>query len=127
MHPDNRSIKVFINGKSKGSNASIPSGGHTPVSGYKLESKADINKYISDLRKLIPLLNTNDFKILNATVLQFSNLDTKELVKYLQSELKKLSKSKELTRFVTISRTPVRKQFGSNFEELQEKIQINVL
>jgi len=94
------------------------------IDGYKLESKADINKYISDLRKLIPLLNTDDFKILNATVLQFSNLDTKELVKYLQSELKKLSKSKELTRFVTISRTPVRKQFGSTFEELQDKIQI---
>jgi len=94
------------------------------INGYKLESKADINKYISDLRKLIPLLNTNDFKILNATVLQFSNLDTKELVKYLQSELKKLSKSKELTRFVTISRTAVRKKFGSTFEDLKEKIKI---
>lgn len=94
------------------------------IEGYKLESKKDIDKYVSDLRKLIPLLNTNDFKILNATVLQFSNLESKDLVKYLQSELKKLSKSKELARFVTISRTPVRKQFGSTFEDLKQKIKI---
>ena len=54
-------IKVLISGKSNGSKASIPSGGHTPVSGYKLESKkaqknATKNITSEQMKKIIPYL-----------------------------------------------------------------------
>ena len=39
MHPDNNKIKVFINGRSKGSKVLIPSGGHTPPTGKRDEAK----------------------------------------------------------------------------------------
>ena len=94
------------------------------IEGYQLKTKQDVNRYISDLKKLIPLLNTPEITQLNSTVLQFQLKDP-VLKKYLQAQLKNLGKKGILARYVTLKRTKASEKLGGTFENLIEILKNN--
>ena len=88
---------------------------YTPI-----RSKADVDNYINNMVKpLINIFNSEDYKLLNRTVLQFRSKalgKRKEVSDYLRNELTKLN----LPSRVTVGRTKPTKAIGSTVEQFQK-------
>jgi hypothetical protein len=99
------------------------------ITSYKLETNSDVDVYIKDLKKIIPIFNTDDFKILNRSVLQFTEKSVKEksVRDYLRNELKKLQKQGLLPTRVTIGRTAPNKALGNNLNSFIKSINSGVV
>ena len=83
----------------------------------------EIDNYISDIIKLTKVFNTDDFKIFNSTVLQFTEkaINSKQKRDYLRDELAKLRKNKTLEARLEVGRTPFAKFLGNNVATIEEK------
>jgi hypothetical protein len=87
------------------------------------EKNTDIDNYINDIVRLTKVFNTEDFKIFNATVLQFTEKAIKSKSKrdYLRDELAKLKKNKTLEATLEVGRTPFSRFLGNNVTTIEEK------
>ena len=65
------------------------------INAYPMKTNTDVDKYISDIKKLLKIFNTKDYKLLNSSVLQFTDktIGSKKVADYLRAELKILKKS----------------------------------
>ena len=87
---------------------------------YKLETIDDIPNFINDIRKMAKIFNTEDYKVLNKSVLQFTAkaLPDSNARKELTKQLNKLVKEGVLASRVTIGRNKITQAFGRNLKEL---------
>jgi hypothetical protein len=83
----------------------------------------DIDNYINDIVKLTKVFNTDEFKIFNATVLQFTKKAIKDQSKrdYLRDKLAELKKDKTLEAKLEVGRTPFAKFLGNSVEAIKAK------
>tara|TARA_R100000951_G_scaffold113354_1_gene115183 strand:- start:108 stop:8234 length:8127 start_codon:yes stop_codon:yes gene_type:complete len=83
----------------------------------------DIDKYINDIVKLTKVFNTDEFKIFNATVLQFTKKAIKDKSKrnYLRDKLAELKKDKTLEARLEVGRTPFAKFLGNSVDAIKTK------
>ena len=90
---------------------------YTPI-----RTKTDVDNYINNMVKpLIDIFNSEDYKLLNRTVLQFRSKSlgrNKEVADYLRTELAKL----KLPSRVTVGRTKPTKAIGSTVDEFQKSV-----
>ena len=90
---------------------------------YKeIRTKSDVDYYISDMVKpLIGIFNSEDFKLLNRSVLQFRTKalgGDKKVSDYLRDELSKL----DLPRRVTVGRTKQNQALGRTEKEFEKNL-----
>tara|TARA_B100001113_G_scaffold65695_1_gene50485 strand:- start:14738 stop:21649 length:6912 start_codon:yes stop_codon:yes gene_type:complete len=90
----------------------------------KFKDETGIDTYIADIPKMVKIFNTDEFKIFNATVLQFSGkaLKDKKLRKYLRKKLKELKTEGVLEKRVSTGRTPYQKAIGNTIEQIEKSI-----
>jgi hypothetical protein len=83
----------------------------------------DIDNYINDIVKLTKVFNTDEFKIFNATVLQFTKKAIKDKSKrdYLRDKLAELKKDKTLEARLEVGRTPFAKFLGNSVDAIKTK------
>jgi len=94
------------------------------IKAYPMETNTDVDAYINDIRKLASIFNTNDYKLLNSSVLQFPDKiikDTK-VAEYLRAQLAQLKKDKILAARVTEGRTKPTQAIGNTVEEFIKSI-----
>ena len=94
------------------------------IKAYPMETNTDVDTYINDIRKLASIFNTNDYKLLNSSVLQFPDKiikDTK-VAEYLRAQLAQLKKDKILAARVTEGRTKPTQAIGNTVEEFIKSI-----
>ena len=94
------------------------------IEAYPMETNTDVNRYINDIRKLASIFNTNDYKLLNSSVLQFPDKiikDTK-VAEYLRAQLAQLKKDKKLAARVTEGRTKPTQAIGNTVEKFIKSI-----
>mgnify|MGYP003626763856 CR=1 FL=1 len=85
------------------------------IQSYTLESPADVPKYVNDIRKLAEIFNTDDFKLINKSAVNFGvkrvkNRETSEL---LTKELEELKNEGVLADELTTGRTKPQQHFGN--------------
>jgi len=94
------------------------------IEAYPMETNTDVDRYINDIRKLASIFNTNDYKLLNSSVLQFPDKiikDTK-VAEYLRAQLAQLKKDKKLAARVTEGRTKPTQAIGNTVEKFIKSI-----
>ena len=94
------------------------------IEAYPMEKNTDVDKYINDIRKLASIFNTNDYKLLNSSVLQFPDKiikDTK-VAEYLRAQLAQLKKDQKLAARVTEGRTKPTQAIGNTVEKFIKSI-----
>ena len=94
------------------------------IEAYPMEKNTDVDRYINDIKKLASIFNTNDYKLLNSSVLQFPDKiikDTK-VAEYLRAQLAQLKKDKILAARVTEGRTKPTQAIGNTVEKFIKSI-----
>ena len=84
----------------------------------------DIDNYIKDIKRLSKVFNTDEFKLFNSTVFQFTNkvVKDKDKLNYLRKELAKLKAEGILEKRVTVGRTPFSSFLGGNVDKINKSI-----
>ncbi len=84
----------------------------------------DIDNYIKDIKRLSKVFNTDEFKLFNSTVFQFTNkvVKDKDKLNYLRKELAKLRAEGILEKRVTVGRTPFSRFLGGNVDKINKSI-----
>ena len=90
----------------------------------KFEDETGIDAYIADIPKMVKIFNTDEFKIFNATVLQFSKkaLKDNKLRIYLRKKLGELKIKGELEKRVSTGRTPYQRALGNTVDQIEKSI-----
>jgi len=94
------------------------------IEAYPMEKNTDVDRYINDIKQLASIFNTNDYKLLNSSVLQFPDKiikDTK-VAEYLRAQLAQLKKDKILAARVTEGRTKPTQAIGNTVEKFIKSI-----
>jgi|14_taG_2_1085336.scaffolds.fasta_scaffold01330_2 hypothetical protein len=94
------------------------------IEAYPMEKNTDVDRYINDIKQLASIFNTNDYKLLNSSVLQFPDKiikDTK-VAEYLRVQLAQLKKDKILAARVTEGRTKPTQAIGNTVEKFIKSI-----
>ena len=86
--------------------------------------KTDINNYVKDIERLSKVFNTDEFKLFNSTVFQFTNkvIKDKDKLNYLRKELGKLRDKGILEKRVTVGRTPFSRFLGGTVDKISNSI-----
>ena len=84
----------------------------------------DIDNYIKDIKRLSKVFNTDEFKLFNSTVFQFTNkvVKDKDKLNYLRKELAKLRAEGILEKRVTVGRTPFSRFLGGSVDKINKSI-----
>ena len=90
----------------------------------KFEDETGIDAYIADIPKMVKIFNTDEFKIFNATVLQFSKkaLKDNKLRIYLRKKLRELKIKGELEKRVSTGRTAYQRALGNTVDQIEKSI-----
>ena len=88
------------------------------------DKKNDIDNYIKDIERLSKVFNTDEFKLFNSTVFQFTNkvIKDKDILNYLRKELAKLRDKGVLEKRVTVGRTPFSRFLGGTVDKISNSI-----
>lgn len=85
------------------------------IESYTLESPADVPKYVNDIRKLAEIFNTDDFKLINKSAVNFGakRVKNKETSELLSEKLEELKNEGVLADELTTGRTKPQQHFGN--------------
>ena len=94
------------------------------IPNYEIKTINDVNTWINDVKKLVSIFNTEDYKLINLSTVLFNRklIPNEKVYKYLETELKKLKRQGILPKTVTIGRSRPGQVFKNTPELFQDNL-----